>query len=179
MRKKEFVVVGILAVVSATLLFGWQTVDVIGKTSPGPLFLPTIVGIAGVVLAIALTIDIATASRHTNPDIHVEDGSFSADMLEDLGGVEGESADLPRTESAAPSWMLALVVGGFILLIVLLPYLGWIFTAAGLFLLVNYALGSRKWTRDVPIAFLMSSCTYIIFALGLGLNLPAGFLGGL
>lgn len=178
-RFKEFIIVAILVVVSAILLLGKKTIEVIGSTTPGPLFLPMIVGIAGLVIAAALAFDIITAARHHNPELHIEDGDFSTDLLEDLGQVSDEETDISSEENTAVDWHLYLVVVGMAVCIFLLPYVGWILGSAAIFVLVNYALGSRAWVRDIAIALIVGSVTYLIFGVGLGLNLPAGFWGNL
>lgn len=152
---------------------------VIGDTTPGPLFLPTLVGIAGLVLAAALAFDIVTSWRHTNPELHIEDGAFSSDLLEDLGQVDHEESDIENAENKPVSANLLLVIGAFAVVILALNYIGWIIGSALLFAAVNYALGSRAWVRDLSIAFLVGAVTYLIFVVGLGLNLPAGVWGNL
>src|SRR5699024_266000 len=73
---------------------------------------------------------------------------------------------------------LAWVVGGFLAFALLLNPLGWILAAALLFWTAAHGFGSRRPVFDILISLFMSSLVYLIFATGLGLNLPSGLLGG-
>lgn len=178
-RYGEFTIVAILVVISVILLLGRQTIEVVGDTTPGPLFLPTLLGIAGLVVAAALAVDIVVSGRRSTAETHIEDGSFSGDMLEDLGQVTEEAKDIAVSTEDKATAAPFLIIGGFVVVILALPYLGWILGSAALFGIVNYALGSRNWWRDIAVALLVGSITYLLFVTGLGLNLPSGIWGNI
>lgn len=61
---------------------------------------------------------------------------------------------------------------------VLIDRVGFPISGAVLFWGSAYALGSRHHLRDPLIALALSVVTYLIFARGLGIGLPAGPLEG-
>lgn len=178
-RYGEFSIVAILLVISVTLLLGRQSIEVVGETTPGPLFLPTLLGIAGLVVAGALAVDIVVSGRKRTREARIEDGSFSSDMLEDLGHVSEESQDIASSADQKSTVAPIIVIVGFSAVILALPYLGWILGSAVLFWIVNFALGSRNWWRDIAISLIIGAITYFLFVIGLGLNLPSGIWGNI
>jgi putative tricarboxylic transport membrane protein len=82
-------------------------------------------------------------------------------------------------EDASTDWRaVAIVSVGFILNALLLKTLGFILTALGLFLIVTFALGSRRYLRDFVTGVILATVTYFGFTRGLGLQLPAGIFAG-
>jgi len=119
----------------------------------GPRPAPILVGIVALLLAVALAISIRrghTAEAESGEDIDLE-----------------HPADL-RT--------VLLLVGVFIVNIVLIDPLGWVISGGLLFYGCALALGSRHFVRDLVIAAALSLATFYGFAIGLGVNLPAGIL---
>lgn len=83
-------------------------------------------------------------------------------------------------EQAPTDWRaVAIVSAGLILDALLLKPLGFIITALGLFLIVCFALGSRRYLRDVVTGLILALVTYFGFTRGLGLQLPAGIFAGM
>lgn len=76
----------------------------------------------------------------------------------------------------APAVLTA--VGGVAAFIVVLPHLGWILSATGLFVAVAAALGNRRWPATALGGLAVSSAVQIVFSMLLGISLPAGFVGG-
>ena len=66
-----------------------------------------------------------------------------------------------------------------VLFTAVLNILGWILSAAFLFWIICYALGSKRPGFDAGVSLLFASAIQLAFNAGLGLNLPSGFLGGL
>ncbi|NUL44544.1 hypothetical protein F7P69_04955 [Cellulosimicrobium funkei] len=61
--------------------------------------------------------------------------------------------------------------------LIVLPVLGWLLSAAGLFFVIARALGSKTLVRDALIALTFAATAQIAFSVGLGLNLPNGVIG--
>jgi putative tricarboxylic transport membrane protein len=72
-----------------------------------------------------------------------------------------------------------MLVGVFILNILLIDTLGWVISGGMLFYGSALVLGSRHFVRDLFIAAGLSLGTFYGFAIGLGVNLPAGILQGI
>ena len=122
----------------------------------GPAAVPILVGVLLLVCAVGLAVDVLRGGR---------------------GEAEGgEDVDL----SAPSDWRtLLLLVAAFLANVVLMNPVGWWFSGAVLFWGSAYALGSRHYVRDAVLAFVLSFLTYYVFAVGLGIYLPAGLLQGI
>ena len=91
----------------------------------------------------------------------------------------GSQLDAPGTGGASTEWMpLAAIAIGLTQQILLFEILGFVPTAAILFFCVSFGFGSRKYLRDIGIAIALALVAYVGFVHALGLNLPAGVLGG-
>ncbi|MFC7406861.1 tripartite tricarboxylate transporter TctB family protein [Georgenia alba] len=143
----------VLAVFSTYLLHGVVTMRVTENPDLlGPAFYPTIVLVAGYVVAALLLVE---QVRRPEP---VQTGAH-------------------RTYS---DWRaLGWCAGGFAAFAALLTVLGWVLAAALLFWCVARGVGSRRGLFDVTLALLVSSLVYLAFGVVLGLSLPSGVLGGL
>ncbi|HEV7931065.1 MAG TPA: tripartite tricarboxylate transporter TctB family protein [Actinomadura sp.] len=121
----------------------------------GPKAVPTVVGVLLVVIAVLLAVDVMRGGR---------------------GEAEGgEDIDL----SHPSDWRtIALLAGAFLANAALIERAGWPISGALLFWGCTYALGSRHLVRDALIALALSAGTYLLFARGLGIGLPAGPLEG-
>jgi putative tricarboxylic transport membrane protein len=110
-------------------------------------------------------------------------------MLHDLGhlGKEEDSAyDDAPSQAPGKKWKtysdwrtVGLLLGGVVAFVLLLELLGWIISAAALFWLVAYALGSRRRIFDIGVGLLFSSIIQLAFGAALGLSLPSGVIGGI
>ena len=118
----------------------------------GPGFVPTIVAIGLVVLAIALLV--RTTVR---PDIDL--------------------ADYAAEQAASTSWptvgLAAGVLAGYALL---LAPLGYILATTILIPVAARVLGSRQTIRDAIVGLAMSVAVWLVFTRFLGVRLPAGLL---
>ncbi|MCW1806477.1 tripartite tricarboxylate transporter TctB family protein [Brachybacterium squillarum] len=203
-RRKELVMAAILLIVGLVLLIGAQTMHVLGDSAPGPRFVPVIVGVALLVVAVILATEVI---RHPEEErvLPDEGRDISRDLLQDLsdtGTAEFRAvgvADLAEdaspadpTTTAATSdaaedtakkpvasdlrttgYVLASLVG----FVLILPWAGWVLSAAALFWCVARALGSRRTWIDLGVALLLSSFIQLVFGGLLGLSLPV-LLGG-
>jgi putative tricarboxylic transport membrane protein len=187
--RSEFVVVAVLYAVAIFLTVGTVTMNVQGKSAPGPQFFPILVCIVLYLAATLLAIQILRKPNVPDNTIHPGHGQFSADMLHDLGHLGKEEdatyddAPLPtpgKTWKTYSDWRtVGLMVGGVVAFVLLLEPLGWIISAAALFWLVAYALGSRRPFFDIGLGLLFSSIIQLAFGGALGLGLPSGLVGGI
>jgi putative tricarboxylic transport membrane protein len=86
-----------------------------------------------------------------------------------------------ETAEEGTDWLpIGAIAVGLIQQILLFETLGFMPTAAILFLCVAYGFGSRRYLRDAVIAIILAIVAYVGFVHVLGLNLPAGdlFRGG-
>lgn len=96
------------------------------------------------------------------------------------GGVghaeEGEDIDL----GTRADWKtVGLLVAVFAVNALLLQPLGWVISGALLFWGCAFALGNRHHIRGLVIGVALALITFYAFAIGLGVNLPAGILQGI
>ena len=96
------------------------------------------------------------------------------------GGVgaaeEGEDNDLTTPIDAKT---VALLIGVFIANALLIEPLGWVISGSLLFWGSAFALGNRHHIRGLAIGVALALVTFYAFAIGLGVNLPAGILQGI
>ncbi|WAP51795.1 tripartite tricarboxylate transporter TctB family protein [Arthrobacter sp. ATA002] len=145
----------VMVAFSTYLLIGILTMEVGEDTDfPGPKFFPGILMVAGYVLAALLALHYVRSPEHPTETSAQRYRTF--------------------TDWSAVLW----AAGGFLLFALTLEKLGWIIAAALLFWCVARGFGSRRPLFDVSFALLFSSAIYLAFAIGLGLNLPSGILGG-
>lgn len=90
------------------------------------------------------------------------------------------SREAPVAAADAPTdWRaVGIVAAALIFNALLLKTLGFIITAWALFVIVAFALGSRRYLRDLAIGVILAMITYVGFTRGLGLQLPAGIFAG-
>lgn len=208
-RRKELVMAAILLIVGLVLLIGAQTMHVLGDSAPGPQFVPVIVGVALLVVAVILAIEVL---RHPEEErvLPDEGRDISRDLLQDLSdtgtaefravgvadlaedaspagstttAATSDSAAEPAAEDAAKKPVASdlrttgLVLASLVGFVLILPWAGWVLSAAALFWCVARALGSRRTWIDLGVALLLSSFIQLVFGGLLGLSLPV-LLGG-
>ncbi|MER7896144.1 tripartite tricarboxylate transporter TctB family protein [Streptomyces sp. NPDC096046] len=122
----------------------------------GPRAVPLILGGLLILLAVLYAVDVARGGR----------GEPEA----------GEDVDL----SQGSDWRtVLLLIGVFLANALLIERLGWVISGALLFWGTAFALGNRHYIRNLAIAVTLSLTTFYAFAIGLGVNLPAGVLQGI
>ncbi|ALG75262.1 C4-dicarboxylate ABC transporter [Azospirillum thiophilum] len=72
---------------------------------------------------------------------------------------------------------VALVAAGLAAQFLLIEFLGWIPSAALLFVAVARAFGSRRYLPNAALGLLLAGGTFVVFNYGLDLNLPIGSVG--
>jgi putative tricarboxylic transport membrane protein len=156
--RSELLVAGGLAVLAAVVLADAATLDggPAQRGAIGPSTVPIGVGALLAVCAVVLAVDV------------LRGGHGEAEAGEDV------DADQPS------DWRtLAVLVGAFLANVALIERAGWVISSSILFWGTAFALGSRHHVRDLGIAVALALATFYGFAIGLGLNLPAGILAGI
>jgi putative tricarboxylic transport membrane protein len=143
---------GVLVIVDATGI-----AHTTSSTDPiGPRTVPVLLGVLLLVIALVYTVDVARGGR-AEPEA-------------------GEDVDLTNPID----WRtVLLLIGAFVVNAVLIEPLGWVISGALLFWGTAFALGNRHYLRNLAIAVVLSLITFYAFAIGLGVNLPAGVLQGI
>lgn len=147
-----------LALVGALVIVdGTRTGHALSAADPiGPRPVPIILGVLLLVVAACYAIDV-TRGGVGEPEA-------------------GEDVDL----SSPIDWRtLLLLIAAFLVNAVLIDRLGWVLSGTLLFWGCAFALGSRRHLRNLLIAVALSLITFYLFAIGLGVNLPAGVLQGI
>ncbi|WOF23576.1 tripartite tricarboxylate transporter TctB family protein [Microbacterium betulae] len=173
--RSGLVVPAILAAFSTYLVVGIVTMQVPpGVTSPGPRFFPTLIAVAGYVVAVLL------ALRYLRTPEPAEPARYSAlDEVSETARAEAEAAARVSYRTFSDWTAVGWAAGGFLAFSLLLMPAGWIVAGALLFWCVARSMGSRRPVVDLVVALMMSSLVYLAFGVVLGLNLPSGILGGL
>jgi putative tricarboxylic transport membrane protein len=147
-----------LALLGAYVLFDASRIgDVSSSNDPvGPKPMPILLGVLLIVVALFYAVDVARG------------GTGEAE--------EGEDIDL----STKVDWRtIGLLIAAFAVNAVLIEPLGWVISGALLFWGSAFALGNRHHIRGLAIGVALSLVTFYAFAVGLGVNLPAGILQGI
>ena len=155
-NRAELGVALLLVVLGAIVWWDAARLPALAQRGPvGPAAVPTLVGLMLIVCAVFLAIDVLRGGR---------------------GEAEGgEDVDV----DARSDWRTVLLLAAaFLANVALIDRAGWPISGAVLFWGSAYALGSRHYVRDVLLALVLSFGSYVVFARGLGIDLPAGVLEG-
>ena len=122
----------------------------------GPRAMPIVLGVALLIVSAFYLVDIVRGGR----------------------GEQEEGEDVELGHSA--DWgTLGLLAAFFLLNAVLIDRLGWVITGSILFWGSAFALGNRHHVRGLAAGIALALITFYGFAIGLGVNLPAGILQGI
>ena len=154
-NRSELGVALLLAALGALVL--WDTTRIAtGFAARGPISsttLPRLIGVSLLVCAVLLAVDVLRGG-------HGESET-------------GEDIDL----GTGSDWRTGgLLSAAFLANVVLIERLGWPLSGALLFWGCAYALGSRHYLRDALVGLALAFLSYVLFARGLGIGLPAGVL---
>jgi putative tricarboxylic transport membrane protein len=153
--------------------------SVTGLTGPGyaqvgPGVFPVIVGAA---LLLAGTALLAQAIRGSWRVVWVEGYDLSAHSR--ASGNPGPSPAVLAPRFRGDEWLpVLLIAAALILNVFLFQSLGFVLASAVLFTCVSAAFGSRRFVLDIAIGIAFTAAIYLVFAKGLGLQLPTGDLWG-
>ncbi|WP_203136800.1 tripartite tricarboxylate transporter TctB family protein [Microbacterium sp. JZ31] len=164
---KDLLMPTLLAGFATYLVVGIVTMEVPeGTAFPGPQFFPGIIAAGLYLFAILLGGEAVRDWRRSDP-------------RRAGAGPEAEAAtDVAPAPSTRLDWAsLAWVVGSFLVFALLLDVLGWILAAALLFVGVTRGFASPRWLFNAIVGLTLSSLTYVVFDMMLGMALPSGLLG--
>jgi putative tricarboxylic transport membrane protein len=155
-----------IAALGAFIIYETQAIRVIPiYAKVGPRDIPMIIGAILALLGLALAWQGWRARSAPRPAAGMD--------------APGSVLDTPGTGGSATDWIPVIAIAvGLIQQILLLELLGFVPTAAILFFCVAFGFGSRRYLRDIVIAIALAVVAYVGFVHALGLNLPAGVLGG-
>ncbi|MEU5723394.1 tripartite tricarboxylate transporter TctB family protein [Micromonospora sp. NPDC047738] len=157
--RAQYGVCAFLALVGGLVIFDATTRigNAINTADPiGPKAVPILLGVLLLIIAAIYGVDVARGGA----------GEPEA----------GEDVDL----STPIDWRtVLLLIGAFLVNAVLIDRLGWVISGTILFWGSAFALGNRHYVRNLLIAVAMSLITFYTFAIGLGVDLPAGVLQGI
>ncbi|HEU4945823.1 MAG TPA: tripartite tricarboxylate transporter TctB family protein [Kribbella sp.] len=156
--RAQYGVCAFLALVGALVIVDAEQLGVVASSNDpiGPRPVPIILGALLLVVAAVYALDVARG------------GEGEADA--------GEDVDL----SSPIDWRtVLLLITAFVVNAVLIEPLGWVISGSLLFWGAAFALGNRHYVRNLVIAVALSLITFYAFAIGLGVNLPAGVLQGI
>jgi putative tricarboxylic transport membrane protein len=154
----QYGVCGFLAVVGVLVIVDAARIQHIANSNDpiGPKPVPIVLGVLLLVVAVLYAVDVARG------------GTGEAEA--------GEDVDV----TSAVDWRtVLLLIAAFLVNLVLIEPLGWVISGGLLFWGSAFALGSRHHFRNLVIAAGLSLATFYAFAIGLGVNLPAGVLQGI
>lgn len=156
-------------------------------TAPGPRFFPTIITVIAYAISAVIAVqsirqlmidrrEPSTVGTQTSSSQHDSNNEAVSSLASDEEAAV-EAADNP-TDGGMNWRMIAIVVGSFLAFILLLNVLGWLLSAAILVFGVATGLGAKSLFTSAFVALTVSAIVQLAFVGGLGLPLPAGFLGG-
>ena len=171
------VVTGVILIgLLAFLLSGIFTMEIPpGATSPGPLVFPIIVScLVGALLLAQLVSMFRPVKTSMKGDMSPGAGAHSN---EDAGDAAAEQHAVVSDESVNVKAVVGVIATVGVFIVILQP-LGWLLSAALLFIAIGLAMGERKVLSLVAAGLAISSLVQLGFGGGLGLSLPAGILSG-
>ena len=156
--RAQYVLCAGLALLGGLLLFDASRIGSATTSNDpvGPRAVPIVLGVALLVVAVLYAVDVARGGRGEEE--------------------EGEDVDLHHPADWKTLGLLAFF---FLLNALLIDRLGWVISGSILFWGSAFALGNRHHVRGLAVAIALSLITFYAFAIGLGVNLPAGILQGI
>lgn len=156
--RAQYVLCAALGLLGVLLL--WDAARIGSATSSndpvGPRAVPIVLGVGLLVVSVLYAVDISRGGRGE--------------------AEEGEDVDL----TVRADWRtLGLLAFFFILNALLIEPLGWVISGSILFWGSAFALGNRHHLRGLAVGIALALATFYAFAIGLGVNLPAGVLQGI
>jgi putative tricarboxylic transport membrane protein len=182
--RSELLVAALVLAIAAFLAVQTATMPVPpGTESPGPRFFPALVTIFMFGTGLALVVEVVRKPARPAANAGAPAGTAPADPPAGAeaaaeAGLAAAAGD-DRTGERLDWRTIGIVLASLVAFALLLQPAGWIISAALLFFGVSYAMGNRRYVFDAAVSLVFSSFIQLAFVAGLGLNLPAGILGGI
>ena len=147
-----------LALLGVLLLVDASHIGAVSSSNDpvGPRPVPILLGVLLLIVSVVYAVDFA----------HGGQGEAEA----------GEDVDLTTRIDVKT---VGLLIGAFLLNALTIERLGWVISGSLLFWGSAFALGNRHHIRGLAIGIALALGTFYLFAIGLGINLPAGILQGI
>jgi putative tricarboxylic transport membrane protein len=148
-----------------------------GLTAPAPLFGAMIVGGAAALFVVALSIPIRPNDPLLGPRLFplaITGALCLLGIIYLVSILLPRAASFPEDQGPVRWSAIALIAAGLILFGTLVQPAGFVLAETALFVCVARAFGSRRVAADAGIGFALSIAIYVLFAFGLGLQLPGG-----
>lgn len=152
-----FLAAGVLAL-GIVVLIGTLDIKARQGVVVSPRIVPAIVGIGLVILAIWYAVDVIRAPHLAS------------------GGEDSEDVDPEASADWSVNGIIALALAVYA---VLIEPAGFVIASALLFVISAYAMGSRRYLRDIAVGLLLALAIYMLFNGWLQVRLPGGILAGL
>lgn len=167
---RELLMPAVLVAFATYLLVGILTMRVPeGTVFPGPQFFPGIITIGLYLVAVLL---VAGAVKEWRAPVPLPAHPAAA-APDDPDDATSAASTHVRMDWVSFVW----ITGGFLVFALTLGILGWVIGAALLYWCVAWGFGARRALFNLFCGFVISSLTYIVFDMLLGLTLPSGLLG--
>jgi putative tricarboxylic transport membrane protein len=153
----ELIVAAVVVILGIVILIETQDIRVPrAYTKVGPRVIPEIIGWALIIVGAWYVIDILRT------------------------GGAAPSAESEDVDVTLPTdwWTVGILALALIIFVLLIERAGFVVASAVMFEVAAYAMGSRRYLRDIPIAIVLSLAVYLVFTRGLEVRLPAGWLAG-
>ncbi len=159
------IIIGIILLVSSTFYY-FSAAEFPPPTKTenlGPAFFPTLLAATLAFLALLLILS-SFLSRSSSEKEQNEAAVDGAERLEE---------DSFSAENISPTFLFGTICLSF-LYVGLLPVLGYLISTPLFLIILIRLLGYEKWINTISASIGLSATLYILFAVILGVNLPAG-----
>lgn len=107
-----------------------------------------------------ITIGIAA---YTNKPLPVEESEFPEDLEDESGFTQVGRVNLYH--------LARLMIPG-VLLVIAIDYIGYELTSFAFLMILQYAIGNRKWIQSVMLSIILTAVLYIVMRYGFGVPVP-------
>lgn len=158
--------IGYLVVVGFCIVMLTWGIPIYTPAYPGYGASPALVPIVsvGVMLFMAcLSLIRIAVSRYMKKPIPAEEGQFPEDMESDDGFTQVGRVKLIQ---------LASIMIPCVLLVVAIEYIGYMLASFAFLMILQFAIGSRKWVQLVVLSIVLTLVLYIVMRYGFGVPVP-------
>lgn len=177
----SLIVAGLTLALALYITVGLFTMEVPESSQPpGPKFYPIILAVITYVLCAVLIVSVIRKPEAPETVAIQIASDTDADAASTDDDAKASSAPTTREVAFVGDWKAVVIaVVAFLVFALILVPVGWIISAALMFGVMSWALGSKRPVFDLALGLVVSSAVQVAFSMGLSLNLPAGVLGGI